>query len=102
MHPGRVYGDRAATDRATRYWIEFERSVATTLPPGTTLGIGVTAFGKDDALALVRQRVFDDGELPRIAVLIEDVDVPTLDAGHVLPNMAPPVERGVWLPLGYV
>ena len=41
------------------------------------------------------------GELPTIAVLIEDVDVSTLDAGHVLPNMSPPVRRGVWFPLGY-
>ena len=46
----------------------------------------MTTLGRDDALALVRDRVFEDGELPSIAVLIEDVDVSTLDAGHVLPN----------------
>ncbi len=31
--------------------------------------------------------------------VVEDVDVTTLDAGHVRPNpMHPPSERGVWFP----
>jgi len=45
--------------------------------------------------------VFDGGELPRIRLLIEDVDVSKLDAGHVLPNIDPPVWRGIWFPRGY-
>jgi hypothetical protein len=28
----------------------------------------------------------------------EDVDIQTLDQGHVLPNMGVPSERGVWFP----
>jgi hypothetical protein len=34
--------------------------------------------------------------------VIEDVDVTTLDANHVLPNMMPPSVRGVWYPIGYL
>jgi len=35
---------------------------------------------------------------PDAVKVTEDVDVSTLDAGHVLPNMYPPNERGVWFP----
>ncbi len=84
----------------TRYWIEFDRANPH-LPPGTSLGVGVTGLGREDALALVRDRVFGGPETPRIEVMIEDVDVSTLDAGHVLPNMEPPVWRGIWFPRGY-
>jgi hypothetical protein len=97
-----VYAPRASMPELTRYWIEFARDDATELPLGTVLGVGVTALGRDDALALVRDRVVKGSELPSIAALIEDVDVSTLDAGHVLPNMAPPVSRGIWFPHGYV
>jgi hypothetical protein len=34
--------------------------------------------------------------VPQPARVVEDVDVSTLDAGHVLPNMRAPNERGVW------
>jgi len=36
-----------------------------------------------------------------IASSVEDVDVRTLDQGHVIPNMLPPDRRGVWYPMGY-
>jgi len=39
--------------------------------------------------------------MPEIKKVIENVDVSTLDAGHVLPNMSPPNIRGVWFPLRY-
>jgi len=61
---------------------------------------GVTAFNIDDAKALLESGVFTDG-LPRVTKLIEDVDVPTLDANHVRRNMSPPNWRGIWYPLGY-
>jgi hypothetical protein len=84
----------------TRYWVEFVKEEGKALPPGVVLGVGVTAYGQDDALTIVADRVFA-GELPSVARLTEDVDVSTLDQGHVIPNMEPPVYRGVWFPVGY-
>jgi hypothetical protein len=82
-----------------RYWIQFgnPRSVR----DGLGYGCGVTAYNFDDAVALVEERVFK-GPLPYpIVSTLEDVDVSTLDTGHVLPNMLPPNSRGVWFPMGY-
>ena len=53
------------------------------------------------ALCLLKEKVFNGATLPEIKNMIENVDVSTLDAGHVLPNMSPPNIRGVWFPLGY-
>jgi hypothetical protein len=86
----------------TRYWIEFERTAELQFPVGVSLGVGVTGRGRDDALGIVRERVFEGDELPAIAGLAEDVDISTLDERHVLPNMEPPNERGIWFPRGYV
>jgi hypothetical protein len=33
--------------------------------------------------------------------LASEVDVSMLDEGHVIPNMEPPVWRGVWFTRGY-
>ena len=84
----------------TRYWIRFDRPVA---EPAALLapGFGVTAYTLDDALRLLRIRVFGDRPVPPIRDVIEDVDVASLDPGHVLPNMLPPNWRGIWFPLGY-
>jgi len=60
----------------------------------------VTAYNDDDALTLIRERVFGGGVLPAIEERLEDVDVSTLEPGHDLPNMKSPRERGVWFPLG--
>jgi hypothetical protein len=76
-----------------RYWLEFAASEA---PVGMALGCGVTAFDLDDAMRLLRQAI--DTQPPVPARVIEDVDVSTLDHGHVLPNMRPSSERGVWFP----
>ena len=88
-------------EQLTRYWIEFDRGGAVQLPVGVSLGVGVTAVTRDDALSLVRNQVFDGGELPPIAALAEDADVSTLDERHVLPNMEAPNRRGIWFPRGY-
>ena len=80
--------------RLRRFWFEFQ---GLDIPLGYTLGCGVTAFDEGDAVDLIRQRI---GRLPEIERIIADVDVSTLDAGHVLPNMLPPVWRGVWFPSG--
>jgi hypothetical protein len=83
-----------------RYWIEL--NFPDGYPPhATRRGIGVTALDRDDALRLVAERVFPDGEVPQVSEIREDVDVSTLDPGHVIPNIAPPNRRGIWFPLGY-
>lgn len=78
----------------TRYWITFERSAE---PSFLNLGCGVTALGKSDALTLLEKAL--GRELPAISEIIENVDVRTLDKGHVIPNMGSPNVRGVWLPM---
>jgi hypothetical protein len=83
-----------------RYWFEFSGG-AEALPAGLGFGCGVTAFDRADAEALLRERVFGGAEPPPVANVIENVSVPDLEAGHVLPNMDPPSSRGVWFPRGY-
>jgi hypothetical protein len=83
-------------DYLMRYWITFDVAddVASLVRPG----VGVTAVSRDDALELVRATLFAGGSLPPVAAVIEDVDVRTLDEGHVRPNMGDPSARGVWFP----
>src|SRR4051812_24473034 len=78
-----------------RYWLTFDEGAA---PVGCAHGIGVTAWTLDDALTLIREALKTSDVRP--VSVTEDVDVQTLDAGHVLPNMMPPSERGVWFPMG--
>lgn len=63
----------------------------------SALGYGVTAHNREDALKLLANRVFG-GALPQIESVLENVDVSTLDEGHIRPNIAPPAFRGVWFP----
>ena len=84
-----------------RYWIRFDDTHRICHALGLGLGCGVTAFDLDDAIALLEEHVFK-GPMPvPIASSTEDVDVRTLDQGHVIPNMLPPHWRGVWYPVGY-
>jgi len=83
-----------------RYWFSFELAIADKPPPGTLLGVGVTARDREDAEHLVRERVFASAPLPPIASVAEDVDVSGLDEDHVLPNMGNVMIRGVWFPRG--
>jgi hypothetical protein len=53
---------------------------------------------RSDAEALLAACVLAKAGLPPVREVIEDVDVRTLDAGHVLPNMGDPSVRGVWFP----
>jgi hypothetical protein len=81
-----------------RYWFTFSSVKAySTL----RLGCGVTAYDYDDAVSILRQAVFVDDEAFIIERVIEDVDVSNLDPRHVIPNMDPPIWRGVWFPKGY-
>jgi hypothetical protein len=84
-----------------RYWIRFAGSLGDERPIGTRLGCGVTARHRDDALALLQERVFGDQPLPEVREIIEDVDVSALDNRHVLPNMGNPAVLGIWFPIGY-
>lgn len=70
-------------------------------PIGVLIGCGVTAHNYEDAIMLLRQRVFTHDPLPTITRVVADVDISTLDADHVLPNMGIPSERGIWYPIGY-
>lgn len=81
-----------------RYWFVFEPQP---LPRAFNLGCGVSAFGYDDALALLHERVFKGAGFPRILELKEDVDISLLDEKHVRPNMEDPTIRGIWYPKGY-
>ena len=67
-----------------RYW--FRRPVG--------FGYGVTAFTVEDA-----ERLLARAGLPSDWVeVVADVDVSTLDAEHVLPNIGGVTFRGVWYP----
>jgi hypothetical protein len=81
-----------------RYWFEFDlsRSEAPTVRYG--LGCGVTAYDYEDALNLLKEVAFEESDLPPIRNVVEDIDIATLDAKHVRPNMGIPVFRGVWYP----
>ena len=85
-----------------RFWFEFDLTVEDEHPAGILLGCGVTARSYEDAVVLLRERVWEGRELPSIRKVIEDVDISSLDRAHVLPNLVmPPVWRGVWFPQGY-
>jgi hypothetical protein len=83
-----------------RYWLKFDLTIHEPHPIGTLLGCGVTAYFLEDARQLVRELVFGSIPFPSISWRIEDVDVSSLDPGHILPNMGDPSRRGVWFPLG--
>ena len=80
-----------------RFWFKF---APLSPPDALNLGCGVTAYGEDDARNIVRESVFGQFSPRRIDSVIEDIDVSTLDAGHVRPNMGDPSAYGVWFPLG--
>jgi hypothetical protein len=84
-----------------RYWFRFDLTLDDRHPSGVLAGCGITAFSYDDALQILRERVFKDQDVPPITERREDVDVSSLDQGHVVPNMMSPDKRGVWFPQGY-
>lgn len=84
-----------------RYWFEFGHSLSDRPPPGTLLGCGVTAYDDADAAKLIEERVFGQGRMPAVVRMTRDVDVSTLDRGHVQTSMGNVFVRGIWFPLGY-
>lgn len=81
-----------------RYWFTFDDLEDYDL---LNLGCGVTAYTKEDAISIITKTVFLQKKLPNIASVAEDVDIRSLDQGHVIPNMESPVWRGVWFPRGF-
>lgn len=88
----------ALQDYLHRYWFRWAEDARTDARVGGGLGCGVTALSVEDAKKLIETVALQGQPLPPIAEVVKDVDVRTLDAGHVLPNMGDPSRRGVWFP----
>lgn len=84
-----------------RYWFKFDIKTAFDYPPGIGHGCGITAYSLDDALIIMDEKIFNSIKRPPLKVIKENIDISTLDQGHVIPNMKHPLARGVWFPLGY-
>ncbi|BAU55941.1 hypothetical protein MgSA37_04133 [Mucilaginibacter gotjawali] len=85
----------------TRFWFEFE-SINNDTPYYLALGCGVTAYSYEDAVHLLDKLVFEGRPISKIKKHIENIDISTLDADHILPNMVrPPNLRGIWYPQGF-
>jgi len=80
-----------------RYWVRLKAGEA----GGREVEFGVTAYTEADALEILRYLAFSPAGLPELVEIVADVDVRSLDRGHVIPNMNPPNWRGIWDPKGY-
>lgn len=83
-----------------RYWFLFDLTDYNDPPPGIIIGCGITEASFELAMSGLK-KVFDNRIVPPILNCIEDIDISTLDADHVRPNMGSPSNRGIWFPLGY-
>ena len=63
--------------------------------------VGVTAWTREDAQLLMRERLFGGEDLPPVSRVIESVNIVDLDEKHVQRHIAPPNARGIWYPVGY-
>jgi hypothetical protein len=84
-----------------RYWITFDQPAGDKPALSLSLCVGVTAPSIEAALKIIRFQMFVGKDLPAVKRCIEDIDVSTLDANHVLPNMGVPAMHGIWFPLGF-
>lgn len=85
----------------TRYWITFVNPKNDKATNWVGSGVGVTAPSLEAALKIIERQMFADEQMPKVLNCIEDVDVSTLDAHHVLPNMGLSVSHGIWFPQGF-
>jgi hypothetical protein len=69
-------------------------------PTPLNLGCGVTAYDIEDATRLIRDRFFQEADMPDVLSVSEIHDLSEVDQKHVAPNMGSPLVRGVWFPLG--
>jgi hypothetical protein len=74
----------------TTYWIE--------MGAGLAMQYGVTAYSFDDAISILKQKVFRNDEIPTVKNFIENIKFRDLDQNHVVPNMGIITERGIWFP----
>lgn len=63
----------------------------------TNIYTGRYIYNYDDAIKILDEKIFVTTRRPPFKRVVEDVDICTLDQGHVIPNMKPPIYRGVWL-----
>ncbi|PUZ22961.1 hypothetical protein DCC81_21335 [Chitinophaga parva] len=84
-----------------RYWFEFDFTNYDKVPSGLLMGCGVTGYGYEDVINILKEKVFINKSLPEIKKVAENIDLQELDQNHVLPNINSPNQRGVWFPLGY-
>jgi hypothetical protein len=89
----------------TRFWLEF--NVSQPVPPNSILldggpfYFGITAYSYEDALHILRKSFTIPADAELVCV-VEDIDISSLDANHILPNLTvPPSWRGIWYPLGF-
>jgi len=85
-----------------RYWFEFDFTNYSNIPYGVIMGCGVTGYEYEDAIKILKEKVFVNKELPQIRKVVENINIGELDQNHVIPNMSPPSNRGIWFPLGYM
>jgi hypothetical protein len=71
-----------------RFWFPLSKGI----------GIGVTAPTEAEARVLAETTRAEFFPHAAITGVVPDVDVRSLDQGHVVPNMGPVVVRGVWYP----
>jgi len=94
--------DRDVTQHLHCFWIRFSISTAeeTRYPSyvGLRLGCGVTAYSLDDVERLLGALVFGGDPIAAIKEVVVDVQLRDLDQRHVVANMGPANERGVWFP----
>lgn len=83
-----------------RFWFTFQIGPKDKYPCGVNYGCGVTAYDREDAENILKEAIFVDMEMLPIERCVEDVDISTLDEGHVIPNMGNIFSRGLWFPLG--
>jgi hypothetical protein len=97
-----------------RFWLEFDlRSAQARSEPGAegsagqpptwalVSGVGVTGTDLNECFDVVQKRIFGQTLMPAVLKVVQDIDVSTLDQDQVLPNIEPPVWRGIWFPPGF-
>jgi hypothetical protein len=83
-----------------RLWFIFKNGPATLT--AVKYGCGVTAHDREDAEEILKETIFVGDVILPIEKCVEDIDISTLDSGHVIPNIGDNIfKRGVWFPQGY-
>lgn len=84
-----------------RFWFEFEINSAFNVLFGIGYGCGETAIDLDDAIAMMNRKIFTEIKMPPIKRIVENENIRTLDHGHIISGLKPPIYRETWFPMGY-